>query len=90
MTLQDSFFKSLEGYDLPAELAKYPGAFLAVAGSEDFSANYVPGYVDKAPGSPKEAFIVAGADHIYGVLGEDQTMADTVIDKTVAWFSETL
>ena len=38
----------------------------------------------------KEARIVPDGDHIYGVLGPDQSMADSVIAKTAAWFVKNL
>jgi hypothetical protein len=40
--------------------------------------------------SVKEAVILEGADHIFGVLEEDQTMANTVIDTSVQWFKDKL
>lgn len=90
VTLGSEFFKSLKLYELTQEISTYPGAFLAIAGTEDFSIAYVDGYLDAAQGSPKEKFVIEGADHIFGVLGEDQTTADSVIEKSVQWFKETL
>lgn len=90
IVLKNDFFTSLGEYDLPALIAQYPGAFLAVAGDQDFSAAYAPGLVEAAPGAPKEAWIVPGGDHIYQVLTEDQTMANEVIERTAQWFAETL
>ncbi len=90
VTLGHVFFTSLELYTLQEEIKKYPGAFLAIAGSEDFSAAYTDSYVAGAGGSQKAAFILEGADHIFGVFGDDQSMAEQVLQKTVAWFQETL
>jgi uncharacterized protein len=90
IVLKKDFFESLGQYDLTDLVSKYPGAYLAVAGDQDFSAAYAPGLVDAAPGSPKEAWIVPGGDHIYQVLTDDQTMADSVITRTADWFAETL
>ncbi len=90
IVLKKDFFESLGQYDLMALASKYPGAYLAVAGDQDFSAAYAPGLVDAAPGSPKEAWIVPGGDHIYQVLTDDQTMAESVITRTADWFAETL
>ncbi len=90
VTLGHGFFTSLERYNLQEEIKKYPGAFLAIAGSEDFSAAYTDSYVAGAVGLKKEAFILEGADHIFGVLGEDQSTAEQVLQKTVAWFQESL
>ncbi len=90
VTLGHEFFTSLELYNLQEEIKKYSGAFLTIVGSEDFSATYTDSYIGGAAGSKKEAFIIEGADHIFGVLGEDQSMAEQVLQKTVAWFQESL
>jgi hypothetical protein len=62
---------------------------LAVAGSEDFSAQYVESFAE-AGAQGSEAWIVPGADHIFGVLGEDQTTAEEVITRTADWFEQVL
>ncbi len=90
IALKKGFFDSLAVHDLNAAIAKYPGAYLAIAGSKDFSAAYPEGFAKLAAGSAKEVMIVPEGDHIYGVLGPDQTMADGVIAKTADWFSKTL
>ena len=90
IVLKKDFFESLGQYDLMDLVSKYPGPYLAVAGDQDFSAAYAPGLVDAAPGSPKEAWIIPGGDHIYQVLTDDQTMAESVITRTADWFAETL
>jgi pimeloyl-ACP methyl ester carboxylesterase len=90
IVLKKDFFESLKAYDLGALNRGYTGAYLAIAGSKDFSSAYAPGFVDAAAAKPKEAWIVPGADHIYGVFGDDQSMANGVINKTAEWFSRTL
>lgn len=90
IALKKAFFDSLSMHPLRDALAAYDGAYLAIAGSEDFSAKYAQAFVDAAPGMPKEAMIVEGADHIFGVLSQDQTNADKVITKTAEWFASTL
>jgi pimeloyl-ACP methyl ester carboxylesterase len=90
IVLKKDFFDSLGQYDLAQLIQQFPGAYLAVAGDQDFSAAYAPGFVESATGNPKEAWIVPGGDHIYAVLTEDQTMADGVIQHTADWFEETL
>jgi uncharacterized protein len=90
IVLKQDFFSSLTTHDLASAVANYSGAFLSIAGSEDFSAAYAEDFVASSKGETKEAWIVEGGDHIYGVLGEDQTMANSVIQKTVAWFAKTL
>ncbi|MCO5211312.1 MAG: alpha/beta hydrolase [Caldilinea sp.] len=90
IVLKQGFFESLGQYDLAQLITDYPGAYLAVAGDQDFSAAYAPGFVESAQADPKELWIVPGGDHIYGVLSDDQSMADSVIERTAQWFAETL
>lgn len=90
IVLKNEFFESLGAYDLPALIAQYPGAYLAVAGDQDFSVAYVEDFVTAAPAEPKEAWVIPGGDHIFQVLTEDQTMAESVITRTADWFVETL
>jgi uncharacterized protein len=90
IVLKKSFFDSLDTHDLSASMGKYPGAYLAIAGSKDFSAAYPEGFSKAAKGAAKEVMIVPEGDHIYGVLGPDQTMADGVISKTAEWFAKAL
>ncbi len=90
IVLKQDFFSSLAAHDLASMVTNYSGSFLSIAGSEDFSAAYAEKFVASSKGETKEAWIVEGGDHIYGVLGEDQTMANSVIQKTVEWFAKTL
>ncbi len=90
IVLKQGFFESLGQYDLAQLITEYPGAYLAIAGDQDFSAAYAPGFVESAQADPKEVWIVPGGDHIYGVLTDDQSMADSVIERTAQWFAETL
>lgn len=90
IVLKQDFFDSLAQYDLAQLITQYPGAYLAIAGDQDFSAAYAPGFVESAMADPKEVWIVPGGDHIYGVLSDDQTMADSVIERTADWFAATL
>lgn len=90
VTLGQGFFSSLSVYDLQKEITRYPGAFLAIAGGDDFSSAYTNRYVANAAGMKKEAVILEGTDHIFGVLGDDQNTAEQVIQKTVEWFKSNL
>lgn len=90
IVLKHEFFESLGAYDLAQLITEYPGAYLAVAGDLDFSAAYAPGFVESAQADPKEVWIIPGGDHIFGVLTEDQTMAEEVIQRTAEWFAGTL
>lgn len=90
IALKQAFFDSLAKYKIDDAIAAYPGAYLTIAGSKDFSAGYTDRFVGLSKSQTKEAFIVQDADHIYGVLGNDQTMANSVIKKTAEWFAATL
>jgi hypothetical protein len=74
------------------DFAPYAGALLLVAGSDD---TVVPPSVSEnaATASASEDVtldIIEGADHIYLVLGEDQTLADQAIADTTDWFAQRL
>lgn len=90
IALKQSFFDSLTKYKIDDAIASYPGAYLTIAGSKDFSARYTDRFVGLSKSQTKEAWIVQDADHIYNVLGNDQSMADSVIKKTAEWFASTL
>lgn len=90
VTLKDTFFRSLERYHLLEHIRAYPGALLAIAGSEDTAARWMDAYIAQAIGAPKEKVLVEGADHIFNVLSDDQTYAEYVIEKTVHWMRTTL
>lgn len=90
IVLKKGFFDSLATHKIDAAIEKYPGAYLAIAGSKDFSAAYPEGFAKLAKGEAKEVWVVPEGDHIFGSLGDDQAMADSVIAKTAAWFKKTL
>jgi len=89
-TLGKGFFESLSEYDIAAAISQYDGAYLAIAGSDDFSSAYSQDYVTVSQAKPKHALIIPGADHIFGVLGDDQSTAQHVIKETVTWLEATL
>ena len=86
VTLGAGFFESLDAYDTEAEFAKYKGAMLNIAGTEDGSYEWQDWFLEHAQGELRAAYAVTGADHIYAVLSDDQTFADNVITKTADWF----
>ncbi len=86
VTLGAGFFESLDAYDTATEFAKYKGAMLNVAGTEDGSYEWQSWFLDNAQGELRAAYAVTGADHIYAVLSDDQTMAERVIVATADWF----
>lgn len=101
VTIRHEFFESFRGIDLDKSLAKYPGALLAIRGSDDFlppheaeimkiaaarSAGAVPG----AKIGPAEAVIIAGSDHLFHIFEGEKGQSARVIELTVAWFGRTL
>lgn len=70
----------------------YAGPFLGVVGSAD---DVVPPattqtYIDALPGTDKTLHAEPGGDHIYLVLGPDQTLANDVITTTATWLAARL
>jgi pimeloyl-ACP methyl ester carboxylesterase len=90
IVLKQEFFDSLDQYDLAALIQQYPGAYLAIAGDQDFSATFAPRFVESAIADPKEAWLVEGGDHIFQTLTGDLSMSDAVIARTADWFAQTL
>lgn len=90
IALKQAFFDSLAKYKIDDAIAAYSGAYLTIAGSKDFSAGYTDRFVGLSKSQNKDAFIVQDADHIYNVLGNDQSMAESVLKKTAEWFASTL
>jgi pimeloyl-ACP methyl ester carboxylesterase len=88
--LKNAFFKSLDGYNLTDCIKSYSGALLALAGDQDYSAANATLLAASSPARPKEALILKGTDHVFGVLGEDKSIAITVIELTSRWLVETL
>jgi pimeloyl-ACP methyl ester carboxylesterase len=90
IALKKDFFDSLDRSNLNDAIAKVKAPYLAIAGSEDFSAAYAEKLVAASTGAPKEAVILPGEDHIYRVLSADQAGADKVVSTTADWFANTL
>lgn len=86
------YFSSMATSTALADFAPYAGALLLVAGSDDTTVD--PSVSENAAtASASEDVtleIIEGADHIYHVLTEDQTLADQAIDLTADWFAEKL
>jgi hypothetical protein len=64
--------------------------FLAIAGSEDSSWQYLNTFSKDYQGNDIEILSVPGADHIFNVLTPNKHFSDLVIDKTVQWLRKTL
>lgn len=85
-----TFFRSMVGQRPEEVIGRWPGPFLAIAGSDDPLSGYLDQYVRNAAGSVKEGVLIEGADHIFNVLETPERFVPGVIEKTVAWFKQTL
>jgi acetyl esterase/lipase len=90
ITTHRAFYESFRGIDLDRSITKYPGALLSIRGSQDFLPQHEAEFMHLAPGSPTEAVIIGGADHIFKVFEAGATQAQRARDVTVAWFGRTL
>lgn len=90
IALKQAFFDNLEQHRLDDAIAKYPGAYMAIAGAKDGSAAYLVKFASLAKGQTKLTHVIPEADHIFNVLGDDQSKAEDVLAKTTDWFARTL
>lgn len=90
ITLQSGFFDSLSGHNLLLAVAGYPGAYLSLSGENDFASAYAEKFSAASRDPDKMVLTSPGADHIFGVLGTDQSLADFIIEMTARWFANRL
>ena len=90
VTLRKEFFESYRGVDTDRSLARYPGALLSIRGTEDYLPKREPELLKLAPGRPKEAILIGGADHIFNVFQPALGHSDRVVALTVDWVKRVL
>ncbi len=84
------FYESFRGINLDQSIARYPGAVLSIRGSEDLLPRRDAELLNHAPGRPREAVVLGGADHIFKVFQPDLGFGQRVLDLTSAWLQRTL
>lgn len=90
VTLRREFFDSFRGFDTDVALARYPGAFLSVRGTEDFLPQHEMEFLKLAKGRPSDAILIGGADHIFNVFQPDLGHATRVVTQTIDWLRRVL
>ena len=90
VTLRREFFDSFHGHDTDRSLAHFPGAFLSIRGTEDYLPQHEAAFLKAAPGHPREAILIGGADHIFNVFQPELGHADRVVVATVDWLKRVL
>lgn len=89
--LSPAFFESLFSSFPLHDIRSYDNPLLVTAGEEDgLQPRYAREFVLNAGSGDVVLHIVAGADHIYNVLTDDQTNAETVIETTAQWLVQKL
>lgn len=90
--LSKAWFDTMEASTSLDNLAAYTGPQLAIAGSEDTTVDPQVSRDSIAASGSLDATlrIIPGADHIYLVLTDDQTLANLCITLTARWFRDKL
>jgi dienelactone hydrolase len=84
------WFTTIAASHALTDVQDYTGPILVVVGSKDTDVPpaVAEKFVDTVSSTDVTVHTVKGADHIYGVLGDDQAMADDVIATTADWFAD--
>lgn len=84
--LSQAFFESLFVSFPLHDIRSYNNPLLVIAGAEDVpQPRYAREFVVNAGSNDITLRIIAGADHIYNVLTDDQSRAETLLQSTVGW-----
>ncbi len=91
LNLSIDWFEEVRSIKLADELKNFKGAALAIAGSLD---DVVPltdmDVIVESAGGKAEKFLLEGADHTFNVFSGDLSAYETLAEKTVGWFKDTL
>ena len=86
------FFSSMMASTALTDLAAYANPMLLVAGAEDTTVDPAVSQLAAESTASEDVTlqIIEGADHIYNVLTEDQSLAEQAISITADWFAQKL
>jgi uncharacterized protein len=85
-----AFYNSIRDSKPLEDIANYKGPLLGVDGRDDFLWPQTKQELFAAGSYDETLHVIPGADHIYHVLDQDQTMAEDAINTTAAWFASHL
>ncbi len=85
-----AFFESIRNSHPLTDIANYHGPLLGIDGTSDFIWPQTKQELFGAGSYDETLHVIPGADHIYHVLGPDQTQAEDVMSTTASWFASTL
>lgn len=89
--LSPAFFKSLFSSFPLYDIRSYSNPLLVIAGAKDTpQPRYAREFVLNAGSTDITLRIIAGANHIYNVLSDNQSQAETVIETTAQWMAQKL
>lgn len=90
--LSAEWFDTMAASHALDDVAGYYGPLLTIAGADDTSVDPIVSreLILNAGSLDATLRILPGADHIYHVLGPDQTLAEQVMLLTAEWFSDKL
>jgi dienelactone hydrolase len=86
------FFSSMMASTALTDLAAYANPMLLVAGAEDTTVDPAVSQLAAESTASEDVTlqIIEGADHIYNVLTEDQSLAEQALSITADWFAQKL
>lgn len=86
------FFSSMMASTALTDLAAYANPMLLLAGAEDTTVDPAVSQLAAESTASEDVTlqIIDGADHIYNVLTEDQSLAEQAISSTADWFAQKL
>lgn len=90
LAFSHEWFEQVRASRTLSEFKRYTGPLLAIAGTADEAVppESARQLIEAAGSTEASALFIKGADHIFGVLGNDPSQAETLIRVTVQWFEQ--